>query len=254
MTLIFDIGNTAVVMAIYDGDTLLQTWRFSSHYGTEAHFAEEISNACVEARSKFGASPIDGVAYASVVPKLNFMLEAVVKRLLGLPALCVNPNCKFDAFREMPEELGADRIADIVMAQKKYGSPCIVVDIGTTITFDVVSQVPSYLGGAISLGIKSMFEVLGSNTALLPKTIMATEPEVATAYTTETQMQSGVVFGTAGLVDGIVSRMWEELGQNCPVIATGGDARLISKFSKTINIYDPNLTLEGIKYIYELNK
>ena len=254
MTLLFDIGNTAVVMAIYDGDTLLRTWRFSSHYGTETQFAEEISLALEEARGRFGASPIDGVAYASVVPKLNDMLETVVQRLLGLKPLCVNADCKFGAFREMPRELGADRVADVVMAQKKYGSPCIVVDIGTAITFDVVSQAPSYSGGAISLGVKSMFEVLGSNTALLPKNIMAKEPECAIAGTTETQMQSGVVFGTAGLVDGIVSRMWEELGQNCPVIATGGDARLISKFSKTINTYDPNLTLEGIKYIYELNK
>lgn len=252
MTLIFDVGNTSVVMAIYDGNTLLQTWRLSSKKQTTTEFSMAISSAFRSA--KINTAEIDGAAYASVVPLANVVVEESVQKILGFKPFAVTLNCKREGFKELPRTLGADRLADIVMAQKRYGSPCIVVDMGTAITFDVISPEATYLGGAITLGVKSMFETLGAKAALLPDNLMARLPEKVIDITTETQIQSGIVFGVAGMVDGIIKRMWGELGKEYRVIATGGDAKLISQFSNKITVLDPNLTLDGIKYIYELNR
>lgn len=252
MTLIFDVGNTSVVMAIYDGNALLRTWRLPSKGQTTTGLSIGISRAFLDA--KINMAEITDVAYASVVPLANTVIEETVQKIFGITPFSVTTNCKCEDFKEIPRELGVDRMADIVMAHKRYGSPCIVIDMGTAITFDVVSSEPAYLGGAISLGVKSMFEVLGTNAALLPNNLMGRTPERAIAFTTETQMQSGIVYGVAGLVDNLIKRMWSELGKECRVIATGGDAKLISQFSNKINVLDEFLTLDGIKYIYELNK
>ncbi|MDO4219376.1 MAG: type III pantothenate kinase [Synergistaceae bacterium] len=253
MTLIFDVGNTSVVTAVYDGNKLLHTWRFPSKKQTAAKFSVALSRAFREA--KIETTSIDGAAYASVVPLANQILEETVQKIFGFKPFSVTAGSANLPFKGLPRELGADRVADIAMAYKRYGAPCIVVDMGTAITLDVVSQEPArLLGGAITLGIRSMFEVLGANTALLPSNLIANAPSKAIGTTTETQMQSGIVFGAAAMVDGLIKRTWKELGKECRVIATGGDAELISQFSNRINVLDKNLTLDGIKYIYELNK
>lgn len=252
MTLVFDIGNTSVVAAIYDEDTILQVWRFPSKKQTVATFSKAISLAL--SKAKIDTSNVKDVAYASVVPLANQILEESVQNVFGFKPFSVTVRSANLPFKELPSALGADRVADIVMAYKRYGAPCIIVDTGTAITLDVISQEPAYLGGAITLGVKSMFELLGANTALLPSNLIASTPSKAICLTTETQMQSGIVYGTAAMVDGLIKRTWKELGKECRVIATGGDAKLISQFSNRINVLDEFLTLDGIKYIHELNK
>lgn len=254
MVLVFDVGNTNIVMGVYENNQLLTHWRMSTD---RQKTADEYA---VLFKNLFDFQGLDmrevtAVVISSVVPPLNFVLEETSSRYFGVEPLVVGPGVKtgISLKYENPREVGADRVVNAVAAFERYGGPVIVVDFGTATTFCAISRHGEYLGGAIAPGIGISTEALFQRAAKLPR-IELVRPRSVIGRNTISSMQSGVIYGFIGQVDGIVERMKSELGEDAKVVATGGLAELIATDSHTIDVVDPQLTLEGLRLIYEKNR
>jgi type III pantothenate kinase len=251
MLLAIDIGNTNTSLGVFEGETLAAHWRMAT---VRDRTADEIG---VLARQMFALAGIDfqkisAVIVASVVPPLNSAFQKMSEKYFGHPAILVDSrlNLGLKILYNPPADVGADRIVDAVAAVEKYGAPCIVVDFGTATTFDAINENSEYLGGIITPGITILSDALSMRTAKLPR-IEIKKPEKVIGDSTVGSIQSGLYYGYASLVDGILRRMIAELGENTQIVATGGLAPLIAEGSELIKTVDENLMLEGLRLIYE---
>jgi type III pantothenate kinase len=255
MLLALDVGNTNITVGLYRGTEILEIWRLQT---VHARTADEYGLMLRQLIAQAGhdAAAIDAVIAASVVPILTRTTQDLVKRAFGKEALIVGPGIKtgMPILYDTPKDVGADRIVNAVAAFKRYGTACIVVDFGTATTFDSITERGEYAGGAIAPGIQISMEALFSRAAKLPK-VDIQRPRAVVGRNTVESMQSGIYFGYAGLVDGLVRRMRTEMKADpVRVIATGGLASLVAKDSETIEAVDDALTLEGLRLIYEMNR
>jgi type III pantothenate kinase len=254
MLLAIDVGNTQTHLGGFRGEELAEHWRFQTRAGaTGDELAERIAGLL--ALRGIDAEEVDALAVASVVPPLHSEYESMAERYLGAPILTVGPGVKTGmAIRiDNPYEVGADRLVNAVAAYERVGGPCVVVDFGTGINFDAVSADGEYLGGAIAPGVEISLTALTERGARIPRIDLA-EPPTAIGKSTRGAIQSGVVFGFAGLIDGIARRIGRELGGDPTFIATGGLADAIAPFCETIDEVDDLLTLTGLRLIWERNR
>ena len=253
MLLVFDIGNSNIVLGTYQGETLTNHWRISTdRQKTSDEYGMLIHN--LFSYEGIAMSDVEAIIISSVVPPLIVPLSRTCAKYFGIEPLVVGPGIKtgIRLKYENPREIGADRIVNAVGAYEKFGGPLILVDFGTATTFCAIDENGDYLGGAIAPGIGISVEALFQRTAKLPRIELAT-PKTVICRNTVTAIQSGVLFGFTGQVDEIVRRMKAELGENAKVIATGGLANMIAKESKTIEHVDQFLTLNGLRILYERN-
>ena len=253
MLLAVDIGNTNIVIGVYEQQQLKCHWRLASdRRKTEDEYGLLLRLLC----HYEGIEPPDikAAVISSVVPSLIQVFEAMVKKQYRCQPLLVGPGVKtgMPIRFENPREVGADRIVNGVAAFERYGGPAIVVDFGTATTFDAISAQGEYLGGAIAPGIEIATEALFARAAKLPRVELVRPPRVI-GRDTVAGMQAGIVYGFIGQVDGIVTRMKAELGGRAVVVATGGLADFIGAEASCIDKIDPMLTLEGLRIIYERN-
>jgi type III pantothenate kinase len=253
MFLAIDIGNTNITLGIFSGETLGPRWRLTSaHDKTPDEYGALLLGLL--RRAKISASDVQAVAMASVVPPLTGTFIEVCRQLLHCESLVVDgtSNTGVRILYDDPSQVGADRIVDVAASYRLYGGPACIVDFGTATTFDAVSSEGDYLGGAIAPGIGIAAQSLFQRTAKLPKVDLRWPPSVIGRNMVHS-LQSGLMFGYVGLVEGMVARFREELGPATKVIATGGLAEIISKETKVISVVAPWLTLEGLRIIYNLN-
>ena len=253
MLLVIDVGNTNIVYGLFQGQTLAHQFRVESGRGRTA---DEFAVVLRQLLNMHGVDPscVDAAIIASVVPALTEPMVDVVRKSFGREALVVGPGIRtgLPILIDNPREAGADRIVNAVAGFAKIGGAVIVVDFGTATTFDCVSAKGEYLGGAICPGIQISADALFSRGAKLPR-VEILKPARALGKSTVSAMQSGIVFGYVGLVDGLVARLREELGGSMAAIATGGLARLIAPLSRTIDEVCDDLTLVGLRILYERN-
>ncbi len=254
MLLALDIGNTNIVIGVFQGKILSQHWKIQAGRETTC---DEYAAILLQLFNLSGVvvREIHDVIISSVVPPLTPVFQELSQHRFNIKALVVGPGLKtgMPILYENPLEVGADRIVSSVAAFSKYGGPTIVVDFGTATTFDAISAEGEYLGGAIAPGIQIAAEALSMKTAKLPR-IEIKIPKKAIGRTTVSSMQSGLYFGYIGLVTNIISKFKDELGKRAKVIATGGFASLISDKIENIDIYEYHLVLEGLRILYERNK
>jgi type III pantothenate kinase len=251
---VVDVGNTNIVLGIYNGKQLLHHWRLSTNRSTTVdEYGMMMYNLFRYADIEM--EQVEGVIISSVVPPLMFVLEQLCAKYLNKTPLIVGPGIKtgLNIRYENPREVGADRIVNAVAAIEIYGPPCIVVDFGTATTFDYIDEAGQYIGGAVAPGIGISTEALYQRAAKLPRIELA-KPKSVVGRNTVASMQSGIIYGFAGQVDGIVDRIREEYAVSPQVVATGGLAELISTESRTIDCVNQLLTLQGLRIIYERNQ
>ncbi len=255
MLLAVDIGNTNITIGMFQGDELKATWRI----GTGVHrMPDEYGVLILNMLSYNGIEPgdIKEGALSCVVPPLLTTFNEVFQRYFTIQPLVVGPGVKTGIRIRMdnPREVGGDRISNTAGAIKLYGGqPLVVVCLGTATVFDTISEEGDYLGGAVAPGIAIAAEALYTRTAALPR-VELVRPKRAIGTNTQAAMQSGIIFGYASLIDGIVTRIQEELGKKAFVVATGGYADIIASESKVIDKVNPDLTLIGIKAIHDMNQ
>jgi type III pantothenate kinase len=251
--LVLDVGNTNTSVGLFQGKLLRAQWRLTtSREQTADEYGILIRN--LFSLDGLGTEEVTGVMVASVVPPLNSVLEEMSKKYFRLEPLFLGPGTRTGVaiHYDNPQEVGADRIANSVAALEKYGGPCVVVDFGTAITFDVISEKGEYLGGIIAPGIGISAEALFERAARLPR-VEVREPARVIGTNTVGSMQSGLFYGSVGMMDGILDRLAAELGNQMKVIATGGQAPLVASASKYKPPVDFSLTLDGLRIIYERN-
>jgi type III pantothenate kinase len=256
MLLAVDVGNTHTVLGLFDGDDLVEHWRVA----TEAHrTADEIAVLLHGLLAQHeGSSGVDGIALCSTVPAvLHEMREMCVRYYGDVPAVIVEPGVRtgVPVLTDNPKEVGTDRVVNALAAVELFGGPCIVVDFGTATTFDAVSAKGEYLGGAIAPGIDVSVEALGARGAQLRRVELA-RPRAVIGRNTVEAMQSGILYGFASQVDGVVTRMAAELADDpdtVTVVATGGLAEVVLAESSTIDVHEPWLTLIGLRLVFERN-
>jgi type III pantothenate kinase len=257
MLLAIDVGNTNTVIGLYEGETLLADWRMeTAHNRMPDEWAATLITLL--AHRSHTLDEIDAAICSSVVPPVTTAMREMAENYLHTPLLIVEPGIKtgVKVAVDNPREVGADRIVNTLAAHMRYGGPAIVIDFGTATTFDVVSPDGEYLGGAIAPGLRVSSDALFRLTAQLRR-IELVAPRSSIGKNTTNAMQSGVVWGYVGLVEGLVTRIkadMGDIGRDAKVIATGGLAKLIAAHTDCMDIVDPNLTLDGLRMIYELNK
>jgi type III pantothenate kinase len=252
MLLAVDVGNTQTHLGAFDGERLVEHWRFQTRAGaTGDELAERIAGML--ALSGVGLADLDAVCVSSVVPPLGAQYEALTARYTSAACLAIGPGVKtgMPIRIDNPLEVGADRLVNAVAAYERFKGACVVVDFGTGINFDAVSEAGEYLGGAIAPGLEISLTALVERAARIGR-IELEEPETAIGRSSRAAIQSGVVFGFAGLIDGVVRRIEDEMGE-VQLLATGGLASTIVPFTETIDTVDEMLTLKGLRLIYERN-
>ena len=254
MLLALDAGNTNITIGAFEGQKLLGRWRLRTiHEQTADEWGVLMRN--LFALSSLNLSGVDGIIIASVVPSLDATLAAMAERYFHSTPLFITPELDIGlkVLYDNPKEVGADRVVNGVAAFHRYGGPCVVVDLGTTINFDVVSAKAEYLGGMICPGIGMSIGGLFSRTARLPM-VDFREPGKLIGKNTVNSIQSGLYYGFAGMIDGILERVIAELGSTTRTVATGGQARLIVAASKYLKEINEDLTLEGLEIIWRRNQ
>lgn len=257
MLLVIDVGNTNIVLGVYDGKELKYDWRIS----TDKDKTSDEYGLLFEQIFKYNGidiNEVEDIIISSVVPNLMHSLPNMCSRYFKKNPMVIGPGVKtgMNIKYDNPKEVGADRIVNAVAAYEKYGGPLIIVDLGTAITFCCVNNEGEYLGGAIAPGIRISSDALFLRTAKLPK-VEITKPEKVIGKNTISSIQSGLVYGYIGMIDYILEKMIEEMDVNLTeikIIATGGFSNLIARESKYIKKIDRLLTLEGLRIIYERNK
>jgi len=250
MLLVLDVGNTNTVLGVYRHSELLHCWRLvTQRERTADEWGILIRTLFNMAEISTGA--ISGIAISSVVPPATPALEEMTLHHFGIKPLFIEPTMDFGmpVRYHPPEDVGADRVVNAVAAYEQFGGPAIVVDFGTATTFDAISEQGEYVGGVIAPGIGISAEALFLHAARLPR-VDVRQPRKVIGDSTVTSLQSGLYWGYAGLVDGILRRMKQEL-EGAHVVSTGGLAELISPACEEIDSVDKNLTLEGMRLIYE---
>jgi type III pantothenate kinase len=248
--LAIDVGNTQTVFGLFDGERLTEQFRV----GTDpTHTGDELA---VMLRAFVDLEALDGIVLSSTVPQLVREYELFAERWAGVDLLVLGPGVAtgMPIRYDDPREVGPDRIANAVAARERYGAPVIVVDFGTSTNFDIVSREGDYVGGVLAPGVEISMDALFARAARLLK-VPFEAPQRVIGKTTTSGLQSGMVYGFAGQVDGIAARVREELGApDAPVVATGGLAELIAPHTKTIGKVDPELTLQGLRLVWLRNR
>jgi type III pantothenate kinase len=252
--LAIDAGNTNVVLGLYDGERLLADWRIST---PPTWTGDEVAMLLSDLFSLRGLDPkgVTGVVIGSVVPNLTPALEEASEIHLKVAPIVVGPGIKtgIRIAIENPKEVGADRIANTLAAFRKYGGPAIVIDLGTAVTYDAISAAGEYLGGAIAPGVGISLDALLAHTAKLVR-VELIAPDAVIGRSTVAAIQSGLLWGFVGQIEGMVRRMTDELGGTARVIATGGQAAAVAGLTHVIDEVDPQLTLEGLRLIHLQNR
>ena len=253
MLLVIDIGNTNIVIGLYEGDELANHWRLQ----TNTRKTEDEYGVLMRQLFETGGTAskcIDGAILASVVPPMQSMFVSLVKRYFGVDPLVVGPGIKtgMPILYENPREVGADRIVNAIAAFTRTAGPTIVVDFGTATTFDGISGKGEYLGGAICPGVTISADALYQRASKLPRVDVAAPNEVI-GRNTVASMQAGIVFGYVSMVDGMIERFTSEYGEPMQAIATGGLGGLFAQHCNGIDAYDADLTLAGLKILWERN-
>ena len=253
MLLAIDAGNTNVVMGLYDGDRLVADWRITTPPTWTGDEVAIMLNDLFELRG-LTVGLVRGVVIGSVVPNLTPALEEASVEHLKVKPVIVGPGIRtgIRIAIENPKEVGADRIANTLAAFRKYGGPAIVIDLGTAVTYDAISAAGEYLGGAIAPGIGISLDALLAHTAKLVR-VELLAPDAVIGRSTMSAIQSGLLWGFIGQIEGMVSRMTGELGGTAHVIATGGQASMVAGLTHVIDDVDPQLTLEGLRLIHLQN-
>ncbi len=254
LLLLIDVGNTNTVLGVYRGDELVASLRLSTD---SDRTADEYGALLLPLFGRLGVDPAaaEAVVVSSVVPPLHHTLDRLARRYFGRPPLFIEPGVKtgMPIRYDNPSEVGADRIVNAVAARELYGAPVVVVDFGTATTFDVVNAAGEYVGGIIAPGVLISSEALFAHASRLYR-VDVKKPAQLVGRNTASAMQSGIYYGSIGLVDGILARLLAELPGVKNVVATGGQAELIADGSEYIREVNPGLTLLGLKLVYERNK
>lgn len=254
MILVFDVGNTNMVIGVFDDDQLITNWRIrTDSQRTCDEYAMTLRSLFLY--HNLDMHDVKAVVISSVVPSLMMELEELSNKYFFCKPLVVGPGIKTGlALKyENPREVGADRVVNAVGAFKKYGGPLIIIDFGTATTFCVVDEKGDYLGGAIAPGIRISTDALVARAAKLPR-VELIKPKSIIGRNTIASMQAGIIYGFAGQIEGIVNRMKKEIDADVKVVATGGLAGLMAKETDVIDIVDELLTLDGLRSIYEINR
>ena len=254
MLLAVDVGNTNTVLGVFEDSTLRRQWRVETSW-SRTHDEWGILLRALFDSDGLDPAGVDAIVVSSVVPPLAPVIEQMGQRYFGHKPFFVGPGVKtgMPILYEDPREVGADRVVNAVAAYHRWRCGLVVVDFGTATTFDVVSPKGEYLGGAICPGVAISMEALFRHAARLPRVEFARPPHVVGKNTVHS-MQSGLVYGYVGLVDGICARMQEEVRFPVKVVATGGLAPLVAEMSRAVSEVDEHLTLEGLRLIHELNR
>jgi type III pantothenate kinase len=254
MLLAVDIGNTNITLGVFEGEEIRAFWRMASEVNqmTDEYAALLINLLHYQS---LNMSDVNEVSLCSVVPPLTTTFVDLSERYFHTTPLVVGAGVRTGVRIRMdnPREVGADRIADAAAAHHLYSGPVIIIDLGTATTFGIVSKEGDYIGGIIATGIATAAEALFSRTAQLPR-VELTRPKHVIGTNTVSAMQSGIIYGYASLVEGMIARIHKELGEKALVVATGGHAGLIAKETKAIDVVNLDLTLIGLRLIYEMNK
>ncbi|PSL27139.1 pantothenate kinase [Planomicrobium soli] len=254
MILVLDVGNTNIVLGVFDRGQLMHHWRMETlRHKTEDEYGVHIKAFLNDV--DLVVSDIAGIIMSSVVPPIMFSLEKMCQKYFYIKPLIVGPGVKtgLNIKYDNPREVGADRIVNAVAAIQDYGSPLIIVDFGTATTYCYIDEKQQYMGGAIAPGIAISTEALYNRASKLPRIEIA-RPDNVVGKNTVAAMQAGIVYGYVGQAEGIVSRMKAQSKKTPTVVATGGLASLIAKESDIIDKVDPFLTLKGLYYIYKRNQ
>ena len=248
--LVIDVGNTNTVLGLFEGPELMDSWRITTDPRTTADEMALVFRGLLD-----GRPDLDAIALCSTVPAVLRELREMLRRYHpGVPTVIVEPGTKtgVPVLTDNPKEVGADRIVNTIAAHDRYGGPCIVVDFGTSTNLDVVSARGEFLGGALAPGIEISLDALAARAAQLRK-VELVRPRSVVGKNTVEALQAGALYGFAGQVDGLVRRIVEEIGEVTAVIATGGLAPIVVEESETITVHDPDLTLHGLRLVYERN-
>lgn len=254
MLLAIDVGNTETDLGLFQGDRLAWTWRMATGRRRTPDELALLFGGFLEQQGLSFSREITGVAIASVVPDQTQALREMVRDYFHFPPVVVEPGVKtgISILLDNPKEVGADRIVNALAAYAKYGGPCVVVDVGTATTYDAVTERGEFVGGAIAPGLQVAAEGLFAATARFTR-VETVQPRSVIGKSTVEALQSGLLFGTAAEIDGMVERIQKELGGDATVVATGGLAGVVVPACHSVDHHDPFLTLEGLRLIFERN-
>lgn len=254
MIICLDVGNTNIKYALFDGETLKLSFRVATeHKKTSDEYGGQILS--ILQTNGISVSELEGGIISSVVPQLDYTLERMCKTYLKIKPLmlCAGLKTGMNLRVDNAKEVGADRVVNNVAAVKKYGAPCIVIDFGTATTFNAINSRGEFIGGVIAPGIKGSLDSLVNGTAKLPR-VEIERPDRVIGTNTVTNMQSGIVYGFAGLVEYLVKKIKKEMkSEDIVTVATGGFSEVIAKEISCIDKVDKLLTLEGLRYLYSIN-